>query len=88
VGRGLDGADLALVEVLLSEPVAANSTRVVVVGGDHRFAEPLHLLGRRNVDTTVISRERALSRACRLAAKHVITISDFDRADLALKVAA
>ena len=79
VGHGIDGADIALVEVLLDEPTAAQSTRVVVVGGDHRYATPLHWLGRRDVDTLVISRESALSRECRLAARNVITIPDFDQ---------
>ena len=88
VGYGVNGADIALAEVLLDEPTATNSARVVVVGGDHLFAAPLHVLGSRGVETTVISRASALSRACRIAAKKVITLSEFDVAELAIKEAA
>lgn len=77
VGRGIDGADIALVDVLIEEPFAKSSQRVVVVSGDHRFAEVLHYLASIGVSTTVISTASALSHQCRLAAHHVVTIPDF-----------
>jgi len=76
-GHGVDGADEELVDVIFSEPIAIHSQRVVVVSGDHRFAPALHFLACEGVETTVISRQSALSRASRLAAKQVVTIPDF-----------
>ena len=77
VGHGVDGADEELVDVLLREPAAVHSQRVVIVSGDHRFASALHHLACNGVETTVVSRKTALSRESRLAAKRVVTIPDF-----------
>ena len=76
VGHGRDGADRELTDVLLDEPLARRSQRVVVVSGDHRFAPALHQLALSGVETTVVSRAKALSRECRLAAINTVVIPE------------
>jgi hypothetical protein len=88
VGHGLDGADFELLEVLLQEPVAIRSRHVVVVSGDYRFARALHHLACNGVETTVMSREIALSCECRLAANKTVILPDFSVADMVLMEAA
>jgi hypothetical protein len=88
VGHGLDGADFELLEVLLQEPVAVRSKHVVVVSGDYRFARALHHLASHGVETTVMSREIALSCECRLAASKTVILPDFSVAGMVMMEAA
>src|SRR5690606_37580497 len=64
---GRDGADRALLEVL-TEGVGGRFTEVVVVSGDHIFAEPLAALASRGIKSTVIAHSGRLSRRLRMAA--------------------
>lgn len=77
-GRGLDGADNALISVLRDEPLAARSSRVILVSGDHAFAEPLAEIRARGIRTGVMSRPASLSRKLAANADEILWIPDFD----------
>lgn len=72
VRPGQDGADLALLDVLAGENIAARFDEVVIVSGDGIFAGNVALLGARGVDATVVSRREACSRRLRMAARTVL----------------
>jgi hypothetical protein len=72
VRSGADGADLALLDVLRHENVAARFTHVTIASGDHLFAEEAAHLAAQGVWVTVVSRRRSLSRQLELAAREVI----------------
>jgi len=72
VRSGPDGADLALLDVLRHENVAARFTHVAIGSGDHLFAEEAAWLARQGVWVTVVSRQRSLSAQLALAAREVI----------------
>ena len=72
VRSGPDGADLALLDVLRHENVAARFTHVAIGSGDHLFAEEAARLAAQGVWVTVVSRQRSLSRQLALAACEVI----------------
>lgn len=61
VKSGADGADLALLEVL-DEDVEQRFAKIVVVSGDHIFAEAVAALAGEGVATAVVARPGALSR--------------------------
>ena len=63
-GRGLDGADNALIDVIRNEPVASRSSRLVLVSGDHAFAGP-------------VARPGSLSRELFLQADQVCWLPEF-----------
>jgi hypothetical protein len=65
VRSGKDGADLALLDVLEHENVAARFTHVVIGSGDGRFVRAVASLAARGVHVTVVSRWGSL--ACELA---------------------
>lgn len=88
VGHGVDGADTELMDVILREPAAVQSKRVIIASGDHQFATALHFLACEGVDTTVVSRKAALSRENQLAAHRVVTIPDFAKISYLPKEAA
>jgi hypothetical protein len=69
---GPDGADLALLDVLLHENVARRFTHVAIGSGDHVFAEEAARLAAQGVWVTVVSRQRSLSPQLALAAREVI----------------
>jgi hypothetical protein len=69
---GPDGADLALLDVLRHENVAARFTHVAIASGDHLFAEEAAHLAALGVWVTVVSRQRSLSPRLALAAREVI----------------
>lgn len=77
LGRGLSGADLALVDVLRGEHVAGRFGEVVIVSGDGIFAETAAELARQGVAVTVVCRIGHLSSRLRLAARHVVLLPDF-----------
>lgn len=72
VRSGPDGADQALLDVLLHENVAQRFTHVAIASGDHLFAEEAARLAARDIWVTVVSRRRSLSRQLRLAACEVL----------------
>jgi hypothetical protein len=76
-GRGLDGADNALIDVIKNEPVASRSSRLVLVSGDHAFAGPVAELRAKGIRTTVVSRPGSLSRELFLQADQVCWLPEF-----------
>ena len=77
LGRGISGADRALVDVLRDEHVADRFGEVVIVSGDGIFAEVAAELARLGVIVTVACRSGKLSARLRLAAHHVVLLPDF-----------
>jgi len=75
MGSGLDGADLALLEVL-GENIAARFTEVVLVSGDGIFADAVAVFAALGVHTTVIAHRDGLSRRLELAASVVQFLPD------------
>lgn len=71
VRNGRDGADLELLQVL-AENIAARFDRVVIVSGDHIFADVAAELAGSGVDVTVAAFSDTLSRRLALAAHHVV----------------
>lgn len=71
---GVDGADLALLEVIENEPVTRTCAKVTIVSGDGIFAGPLAGLSAAGVETTVVSIQGHLARRSRLAAHNVIEL--------------
>jgi hypothetical protein len=69
---GRDGADLALLDVLLEESVAERFSHVVVASGDGIFTDPVSRLGRHGVHVTVVANRGQLSRRLELAAAAVV----------------
>lgn len=83
VHSGQNGADLALLEVLLGENVPMRFDEVVLASGDGIFSDVVAMLGASGVDVAVISRSDACSRRLRMAAQtvhlvdhHVFAIGD------------
>jgi hypothetical protein len=74
LGRGLSGADGALVEVLREERVAERFCEVVIVSGDGIFANSAAELARQGVRVTVVCRNGRLSARLRLAAQHIVLL--------------
>jgi len=72
VRSGPDGADLGLLDVLLSENVAARFTHVTIGSGDGAFARAIASLAAAGIWVTVVSRRRSLSPRLALAAHEVI----------------
>lgn len=70
MGRGVDGADLALLDVL-AENIADRFAEVVLVSGDGIFANEVATLAVQGVRTTVIAHADGLSRRLELAASAV-----------------
>lgn len=77
LGRGLSGADRALVDVLREEHVADRFEEVVIVSGDGIFADVAAELGEQGVVVTVVARTGHLSARLRLAARYVVLLPDF-----------
>jgi hypothetical protein len=78
---GLDGADLALIEVALGENVDQRYGKVVIASGDHIFAEAATTLIRLGVQVTFFARAVFLSRFLR---DTTATIRVFSAADFSL----
>jgi hypothetical protein len=72
VRSGPNGADLALLDVLQHENVAARFTHVAIASGDHIFTDEVAHLAAQDVWVTVVTRRRSLSRQLALAAREVI----------------
>ena len=76
VGSGIDGADLRLLEVLDTEPVAERSMRIVLCSGDGIFAESVARLVASGHHVTVFARPGTISRRLALVANEVIEMLD------------
>jgi len=77
LGRGLNGADRALIDVLRDEDVAGRFDEVVIVSGDGIFAETAAKLAGQGVTVTIVCRSGHLSARLRLAAHHVVLMPEF-----------
>jgi len=76
--EGKNGADLALLDVVMSEGVAERFDRVVLGSGDGIFAESVSALGAAGCRVTVVARRASISRRLRMAAAdvHLIDLSE------------
>jgi hypothetical protein len=73
--NGHDGADHALLDVLLGENVAARFTDVAIGSGDHCFAVAARFLRNNGVRVTVVvATRRSLSHVLRKEADRVIVL--------------
>ena len=70
-GHGLDGADLALLSAIRSDRFRANVDHLILVSGDHIFAETLEALKLAGISTTVVAQYSSLSHQLRKAATHI-----------------
>jgi hypothetical protein len=70
-GRGLDGADLALLSAIQSDRFRPNIDTLILVSGDHIFAETVLELKSAGIPTTVVAQSRSLSNQLRIAATRV-----------------
>lgn len=81
LGKGLDGADKALIDVLKTEPVAMRSARVILVSGDHAFAESMGELTSKGIRTTVVSRPGSLAKSLQSVADDVYWLDEIEISD-------
>jgi hypothetical protein len=72
VRSGKDGADLALIDVLEHENVAARFSHVVIGSGDGLFGDAAASLAARGVYITVVSRKASLAQGLARVARDVI----------------
>lgn len=72
VRSGKDGADLALIDVLEHENVAARFSHVVIGSGDGLFGDAAASLAARGVYITVVSRRNSLAKTLARVARNVI----------------
>ncbi|WP_137843747.1 hypothetical protein [Microbacterium sp. 2FI] len=75
VGSGVDGADLALLEVLEEERITDHYGRVVIASGDGIFAAAIGALGS-SLMTRVVSRTTSCSRRLLLACHEFAPMPD------------
>lgn len=68
---GVNGADMALIDVIENEGLADRFTRVVVASGDGIFANPCSELQRLGCTITVVARADAVSRRLALAVRDI-----------------
>ena len=78
-GRGLDGADLALLAAIQSDRFRANVDSLILVSGDHIFAEAVLELKSTGISTTVIAQSRSLSNQLRIAATRIHYLPDTEQ---------
>ena len=69
--RGVNGADLALLQVIESENLGRRFERVVIASGDGIFAEACANLQSTGCHVTVVTRPGALSTRLRLAVRDI-----------------
>jgi hypothetical protein len=72
VRSGVDGADLALLEVLTTERVAERFESVVLVSGDGIFTGAVAALQARGVNVTVVAYADRCAKRLRLAASRTV----------------
>jgi hypothetical protein len=73
---GPDGADLALLDVIVGESVEERFSGVVIASGDGRFADEAARLGSLGIVVTVVSTRRSLSRRLELAAGQLVIFDE------------
>lgn len=76
VRSGLDGADLALLDVMTSEKLAARYDRVVIGSGDGIFSEAAAELQAQGASVRVVTRRNQLSRRLAFAVRDVRYLED------------
>ncbi len=76
VGRGFDGADIALIDAACVADVARRFDGVIIGSGDHIFTSVAASLRLAGVRVTVVSRQSALSASLGRVAEKVICIPD------------
>lgn len=74
MGTGENGADRQIIDVLTTENLASRFDEVLLISGDHIFAEPLAALRGLGMDVTVASWVSHLSPLLQLAAAHTIIL--------------
>lgn len=74
LGRGLNGADHALIEVLRSERIPNRFDEVVIVSGDGEFSEVAAWLASEGAGVTVVARDGHLSRRLQMAATNIVLL--------------
>lgn len=72
VGSGVDGADLALVEVLTEERVESRFDEVVIASGDGIFGEAAAALAAAGVRVIVVARHNSCANRLRMAAHETV----------------
>ena len=77
VQSGPDGADLALLEVIATENLAARFTEVVLVSGDGIFTQAVAALTNAGARVTLVALAGHCSRALALAAHETIRLPEF-----------
>lgn len=70
--RGIDGADNALISTMVNEPCSWRSDRVILVSGDHAFAEGVSQLRAQGIHVTVMARPGTLSYELARVASRVV----------------
>jgi hypothetical protein len=80
VGRGLDGADVALIDSIDWPSLARGCDTVVIASGDYRFVDVAYRARALGLRVVVVSRRRSLSRYLECQADEVIEFPEFDPA--------
>ena len=78
-GKGIDGADLALLSAIQSERFRPDIDRLILVSGDHIFAEAVEELKSAGILTTVVTHRQSLSNQLRIAATHIQYLHDTEQ---------
>lgn len=76
MGRGISGADHALIEVLRNEHLANRFDEVVIVSGDGIFADVAAWLAFEGVQVTIVARRGHLSRRLNLDHGQVVLLPE------------
>jgi hypothetical protein len=76
VRSGQDGADLALLGVLIEERIAERFDEVVLVSGDGIFTEAVAALGAAGVEVTVVAHTSRCSKRLRMAAARFVVLAE------------
>ena len=76
IGRGVDGADLRLLEVLATDPIVERVDEIVLGSGDGIFAPIVADLEAAGCPVTIASHRDRLSRRLALAASRTVTWID------------
>ena len=75
--RGIDGADLALLAAIKSEPFRVNFDSLILISGDHIFADEISALNSNGIPTTVICQKFSLSNKLKQAAAKIQYLPEF-----------
>jgi NYN domain len=80
VGRGVDGADVALIDSIDWPSLARGCDTVVIASGDYRFVDVAYRARSLGLRVVVVSRRRSLSRYLKCQGDEVIEFPEFDPA--------